>query len=405
MTTIPLRAASTRGGPAVAGPLLRSPLLVWAAIYGNVLTFLGPTPLIPIPTPLGQAIAQGMLPLALILTLLANPGLVLRLNVPMALLTVLSVLALAVSIHNDFLVGSAYRAVRLVLFVLVLWPLTPWWGHADRPLLRAHLRCLRVVTVSVLMGAVVAPGAAFSEEGRLRGAIWPIPPPQVAHYAAVLLGCTIVLWFVGEVGGRTTLVTVAGAGAALIESHTRTALAAMLLGIIVAGASLFLRHPRVRHAAAVTALVAGLAAGLAGPWILAWLSRGQDAQQASQLTGRTKVWTAVANAPRTWVQAAFGTGLSNKSYNGLPIDSNWVATFLELGWVGIAVQVVLLAFLAGWALARRGTEGAIALFIVTYCLVASFTETGLGDASPYLLELVVAGSVLARPAWTRADVL
>ena len=30
----------------------------------------------------------------------------------------------------------------------------------------------------------------------------------------------------------------------------------------------------------------------------------------------------------------FGTGLGNESFNGLPIDSNWVATRLELGGSG-----------------------------------------------------------------------
>ena len=34
---------------------------------------------------------------------------------------------------------------------------------------------------------------------------------------------------------------------------------------------------------------------------------------------------------------------------------------------------------------------------MAYCLVASITETGLGDASPYLLNLVVAASLLAAP--------
>ena len=46
---------------------------------------------------------------------------------------------------------------------------------------------------------------------------------------------------------------------------------------------------------------------------------------------------------------------------------------------------------------RRGLRRAVALFLITYCLVASITETGLGDASPYLLELVVAASLLAAP--------
>ena len=46
----------------------------------------------------------------------------------------------------------------------------------------------------------------------------------------------------------------------------------------------------------------------------------------------------------------------------------------------------------------RGPRRAVALFLVTYCLVASITETGLGDASPYMLELVVAAALLAAPA-------
>ena len=43
----------------------------------------------------------------------------------------------------------------------------------------------------------------------------------------------------------------------------------------------------------------------------------------------------------------------------------------------------------------------MALFLVTYCLIASITETGLGDASPYLLELIIAASLLAAPAGER----
>jgi hypothetical protein len=37
-------------------------------------------------------------------------------------------------------------------------------------------------------------------------------------------------------------------------------------------------------------------------------------------------------------------------------------------------------------------------FLVVYCAVASYTEVGLGDASPYLLHLVVAASLLASAA-------
>ncbi|HEX2804631.1 MAG TPA: hypothetical protein VHN80_00495 [Kineosporiaceae bacterium] len=400
MTTLALRSGSARG-PAVAGPLLRGPLPAWFALFGNVLAFLYPTPLVPIPTALGQLIAQGMLPLALVLALLANPGAVIRPNLFLILMTAMAVVALMVSIHNEFVFGSTFRAVRLLTFILGLWLLTPWWGKPDLPLLRAHLMCLRVVLVTVLIGFVVAPGAAISPEGRLRGALWPIPPTQVAHYAAVLLGCTIVLWFAGVVTGRSTLITLVLVGAALLEAHTRTALVAMLVGLAVAGASLFVGHARVRRTTVVVTTISVVGWTVFAPLILSWASRGQTAEEASQLTGRTKVWSAVFRLERTWAGDFFGNGLANKSFNGLPIDSNWVATYLEQGLFGMGIEVALMLVLLLMAVTRpRGPRRALGLFLVAYCLVASFTETGLGDASPYLLELTVAASLLTLPAPT-----
>jgi hypothetical protein len=40
---------------------------------------------------------------------------------------------------------------------------------------------------------------------------------------------------------------------------------------------------------------------------------------------------------------------------------------------------------------------ACALFLITYCGLASYTEAGLGDASPYLLHLALAASLLVAP--------
>jgi hypothetical protein len=37
---------------------------------------------------------------------------------------------------------------------------------------------------------------------------------------------------------------------------------------------------------------------------------------------------------------------------------------------------------------------ALALFLITYCLVTSFTEDGFTDATPYMLELTLAASLL-----------
>jgi hypothetical protein len=396
VTTLALRTRSA-GGPAFTGPLLRGPLPAWVALYLNVMPFQGES-VLPIPHSIGQIIAQAMLPAALVLALLANPGMVVRPNIVLMLLTAMAVVALMVSIHNQFMFGSTYRALRLLLFVAVLWLLTPWWGRPDLPLLRAHLSCMKVILVLAGVGALVGPGQAFAPEGRLTGVVWPTPATQVAHYAAVLIGCTIVLWFCRLTAGRPTLVIIVAAGAALVATHTRTASLAVLLGLVVAGASLFLGHARVRRTTVVVVLVALITWTVFSPLIVSWLTRGQSAQDLTELTGRTKVWAAVAKRQTTTLEELFGVGLGNKSFNGLPIDSNWVATHLELGRLGVAFVVAFLISLFLSAVARpAGPRRAIALLLVVYCVTASFTETGLGDASPYLLDLAVAASLVAGP--------
>jgi len=391
------RAPAARGSRAKG--LLRSPFPVWAALFVNVLAFSGLPTVFPIPTTVGQLITQGSLILAFLLALMANRAGVMRPNVFLVLLSLLAVVALMVSIHNEFIFGSTFRACRLIGFIAVLWLLTPWWGRSDLALLRSHIWCLRTVVGTVLVGAVLAPGAAFSFEGRLSGALWPVPPTQVAHYAAVLLGCTVVLWLGGALRGRTALLTLAITAAALIGAHTRTALIAMIVGLVVGAASMFVGHARVRRASAVLGVIAVIGVSLFSPLLVDWFWRGQSAEEAAQLTGRTKVWTEILSLQRSSLEQAFGSGLSNKSFNGLSIDNNWLAVYLDQGWFGVALVALLLLVLIFLAVMhRRGVRRAAALFLITYCLVASITETGLGDASPYLLDLVAAASLLAAPA-------
>ncbi len=398
MSTLALTANRPVPGPVSARVPLRSPLPVWIALFANVLAFSELPTLLPIPTTVGRLVTQGALVLAFILALWANPRGVIRPSVFLVLLTLLAVVALAVSIHNEFLLGSTFRACRLLGFTAVLWLLTPWWGRSDLVLLRSHITCLRIVVGTVLVGAVLAPGAAFHYDGRLTGALWPIPPTQVAHYAAVLLGCTVVLWFGGAVRGRTALLTLLAAGVVLFGANTRTAIFAMVTGLAVAGASMFLRHARVRRTSALLGVLGVIAAALFAPLIGNWFWRGETLDEAAQLTGRTKVWTEIFGLQRPWLEDLFGSGLSNKSFNGLPIDSNWLAVYLDQGWFGIAIDAALLLVLLILAVAHPpGVRRATALFLIAYCLVASITETGLGDASPYLLNLVVAASLLAAP--------
>lgn len=389
---------SLRTGAAAMPKLL---LWAWAALFVNVLTPSANATVVPIPHSFEQVIAQGSLVVAVVLALLVNPRMVIRPTVFLVLVTAMAVMALVVSLHSQFFVGSTYRAVRLVCFVLCIWLLTPWWGRRDLVLLRAHRLCLWAALTSVVVGAVLGPGKAFSFEGRLAGALWPIPPPQVAHYAAILLGTSAVLWMCRVIGGRHALLAILIGAGVLIGTHTRTALLGAIIGLVVAAASLFLGHARVRRTSLSTAVVAVLVGTVfAGP-IVSWAARGQSEQDASQLTGRTKVWTALLQDHRPMLNDIFGNGLSNKSFNGLAIDSNWIASYLDLGWFGIVVQVVFIVVLIGMAVTHvRGTRRAVALFLIGYCIVASFTETGTADASPYVLDLVVAAALLVpEPVW------
>ena len=68
--------------------------------------------------------------------------------------------------------------------------------------------------------------------------VWPIPPTQTAHYAAVAIGLVVVLWFCGYMRNRTTVILAVVGGAILLLTHTRTALLALVAGLLVAGLSL-----------------------------------------------------------------------------------------------------------------------------------------------------------------------
>jgi O-antigen ligase len=372
--------------------------MVWAALFLNVLAFSTVPTVAPIPQIAGQLITQGSLPVALLLALLMNPKGVLRPNVYLAAFTIAAVLALAVSIHSEFVVGSTFRAFRFLGFLLALWLISPWFGRRDMTLLRCHRVCLVAVMSSVVLGAAISPGLAFSFDGRLTGVLWPIPATQVAHYAAVLFGTTTILWMCQVLSGRRAALILTFSGAVLVATHTRTALIGLLAGLLVGGASLFLGNARVRRTTLTLAGIALVTVALFANELRTWALRGQDSGQITELTGRTKVWSAVMSQPRPALETWFGSGLSNMSFNGLPIDSNWVATFQDQGWFGVGIQSLLFLLLLVVAIGRvRGPHKAIGLFLLIYCLFASITEAGLDGPSPYLLDLTVAASLLISP--------
>lgn len=367
--------------------------IAWALLFFNTLTYFPHTSVLPFPGIVGKGIAQATLPAALLVVLSINRKALIRPNVLLCLVTLLVVGTVVTTLQPEHF-GTIYRTVRYAGYVATLWLLTPWWGRRDVLLLRCHLRTLVVLTGSVLLGLLVAPGTA-RPGGRLSGAIWPMPATQVAHYSAVAIGLVVVLWFCGHMPGRTTAIVSVLSLVVLLLSHTRTALAALIAGIVVAGLSLIAAKARVRKLFATAGVLAAIAVMTSSAVIATWLARGQDSQGLSNLTGRTEVWGPLLAAPRDKFQEIFGFGLSNASFHGLAIDSNWLASYQQQGLFGMIVCAMILLFMLVAAYFQpRGARRAVALFLVTYCLVASFTEVGFTDASPYLLDLVVAASLL-----------
>jgi hypothetical protein len=367
----------------------------WGLLYLNTMTFVGGTSVFPMPSRVGKGFAQAALPVALLVLLTVNPKIKIRPNVFLCLVSLLVVDAVLTGIQvHQF--GTVFRTVRLAEFVCALWLLTPWWGRRDMLLLKCHLRWIYIALGSVLLGFAISPGRALAFDGRLEGVIWPMLPTQVAQYAAVAVGLTVVLWFARQLSGRVALAGVTVAGVILLLTHTRTALVGLVAGVLIAGLSLFTSNARVRKAFAAGAVAVSIAVVTAAGFLTTWLARGESAQGLATLTGRTNFWALVLNYPRDRFQEILGFGLSNASVNGLPIDSNWLASYMQEGLFGVAVCATILAFLFVATLFHSQRVGrALALFIVTYVLLASFTEDAFTDVSTYLLHLTVAASLLA----------
>jgi hypothetical protein len=399
MTTTGMTTTAAAAPPTTGAAVPRAVGAVWFLLLVNTLGFAKVDGLVPLPRSTFQAITMGALALAFGLALLLNPRIRLRPSAYLLLLSLLVVVSVAASMVLESGLGSLFRCFRLVLFVVTLWLTSGWW-RGDLSFARFHVRALGAVLLTVLAGLVISPGAAFSgPDDRLVGAIWPIAAPQVGQYCAVAAGLTILMWLTRNVDGRSALVVVVPAIALLLLSHTRTALLGLVAALCLAGLSLAPTSRRARRVLSVAVCVGVVAAAAFSEGVQSWLRRGQNAEEISNLTGRQKAWDLLLAENRTTGEQLLGMGLTDKSFAGLPIDNAWLSVYHEQGWVGIAIVVAFLcALLATAALRPPSPARACAVFLVLYCIFASYTEVGLGDASPYLLHLTVAASLLVREA-------
>lgn len=389
-------------------PSSRTPKLVgaaWALLFVNTVGYGSYThAILPFTRGMAQLVSTGALVVALLLALVCNPRLRIRPAPYLVMLVVLLIVSVASSVTLHSGMEALFRCFRLLLFIATLGLLSPWW-RSDLSFVRYTVRTLSAFLMVVFSGLAIAPGTALgggSEgQGRLVGVLWPIHAPQVGQYGAVLAGLTIILWMARAVDRTAATITIVMAVAALLLSHTRTAAIALVVAIAGALLGLFAGSSRARQATAVAAaLVMSMVVFFASA-VTAWFERGQDSEQLDNLTGRQVVWQSLLAEQRSLVEKLFGLGLSDKSYNGAPIDSSWLAVYHEQGTLGISVVAVTLVVLLVVALLRPPSPSrACAVFLIVYCGVSSYTEVGLGDASPFLLYLALAASLLVPKADT-----
>ncbi|MEU9853728.1 O-antigen ligase domain-containing protein [Streptomyces sp. NPDC047974] len=372
----------------------------WVLLALNTLGSAGAKTVVAIPRSLIQMVTMGALVVAFALALAVNRPLRVRPSAFVFLLTLLLVPSVIAGLRLEVGFGALFRCARLALFVATLWLLTRWW-NGGLGFVRVHIRMYFAVLCLVAAGLAVAPGTAMPEYygGRLVGALWPLTPPQIGQYAAVVVGLTVLLLL-----GRRT--TAAGAAVVVVPglvllamTHTRTATLGLLIGLVLAVGSLFLTSAAARRVFAWAVLCASVAAVVFGSALRAWFLRGQSQENFANLTGRAKVWDALLAAPRTAGERVLGVGLGDKSFDGLPIDNSWLAVYHEQGLLGVTLVAALLLVLGGVALLRPPSlPRACAIFLIGYCALSSYTEVGLGDASAYLLHLALAASLLVAPA-------
>ncbi|MFF4182335.1 O-antigen ligase domain-containing protein [Streptomyces sp. NPDC001691] len=394
-------AADARPGDAPRPP--GTPKLVgtvWGLLILNTLGSAGARTIVPLPRSLIQLVTMGSLVGAFALALALNLRLRIRSSSFLFLLTLLLVASVISSAHLESGFGALFRCFRLTLFTGTLWLLGRWWDGGPT-FVRHHIRMYFAVLGSVAAGLAISPGAAMPDlyGGRLVGALWPLTPPQIAQYAAVIVGLTVLL-VLGHRTDRTSAAVIIVPSLVLLAlTHTRTATLGLLVGLALAIGSLVLTSAAARRFFTWAVLCATVAAVGFSSALQTWFLRGQTEENFSNLTGRAKVWDALLAAPRTTAQQWLGVGLGDKSFGGLPIDNSWLAVYNEQGLIGIALVALIILVLGTIALLRPPSlSRACAIYLISYCAIASYTEAGLGDASPYLLHLAVAASLLAAPA-------
>jgi hypothetical protein len=377
--------------------------VVWVLLLINTIGFTNNVnAVISFPQWLAQLITMGALITAFALALVLNARVQVRPDAFLLVLTLLLIASGASALTLEAGFGGVFRLARFAIFIAVLWLVSRWWGADLRPVWSMMKLFIAILGI-VLAGLAISPSdAMWGDNARLVGILWPMPAPRVGQIGAVLTGLLVILRLNRLISSRA----IAGAGllavGCLMLSHTRTAVLALIVALVVALVPLLATSATVRQAVGTSVIVAVIAASFFAPALMEWFQRGQSAEELGSLTGRQLVWDALLSEPRSGFHTLFGNGLGDKSYHGSPIDNSWFVVYLEQGIIGTLLVVAMVLVLCVAIVLRRPTPAtSCGAFLVVFCLMSSYTEVGLGDASLYLVYLAMGASLL-KPGMSRS---
>lgn len=257
-----------------------------------------------------------------------------------------------------------------------------------------------------MAGLLAVTGApSLAATGRLGGGLLPVNPNQIA----MLVGIPALLAFwrmLNETSGRRdVLMFVVYMGMTWLTG-SRTGLIALVIALVVVVLATR-RLPLWVHVA-MTAAIPAVVFLVGGTNILGnFLSRGND-QTVTTLSNRTIAWSAAFHAPTDFWEHWFGGGLAVKTvavsgtyWDVQVVDSSWVSAFIQAGVIGFTLLAVFVLLTLLASLLAPSPGKAFWVGVVLYCMIRSFTGSGLVDAnSLFMVFFVVA---IATERIGRAD--
>lgn len=384
---------SMRAKPAVL--VAQRTTVIWFLLMATTLDWGGASALIRLPGFLEQLLTAAMT--VLVIGMLFQRNLRLRLDLDFFLSSylMLFIVSLVPFLAGYAGLGSVVRSLRFGLVVVAGVLLLESTREGRFALVDAHYNVVALLSALSLLSIPLSPSRAFAESGRLNGILLPMSGTRLGAVGGVTAGLAVLRCTdSARRRPRDALFVVMGVAVVLL-TNTRTALVAFAVSILLSLVVLATRLPRIRGALALSGIMVAVGPLLFSQYAQRWFNRGQSERELTSLTGRRVTWDLVLHYKRTTTQKYFGLGLSNKTVFGRAIDNGWLTVFHTQGFVGVGFVAVLLVVLLGRVtLERYPPARSIALFLVSYSLVASYSETGIGDVSFYFLGLLAVDALV-----------